>query len=69
MLDPRAIATLGIGFGAAVSMRLGLWPVTAAPVPERESSVSGGSKRRGHFRELPRQHDGDAEILILLGIL
>lgn len=37
MLDPRAVATLGIGYGAGLLARIGLWPVAV------ESSGGGMS--------------------------
>jgi len=33
VLDPRAIATLGIGYGADLLARIGLWPSTAVIMP------------------------------------
>lgn len=33
-LNPRAIATLGIGFGAELTAYLGLWPLAELQVPD-----------------------------------
>lgn len=43
-LDPRSIATLGVGYGARALAYLGLWPTTVpAPTPHREIGRSGRS--------------------------
>jgi hypothetical protein len=44
-LSPRAIATLGVGFGATAVAYLGLWPIGAPvdpPVPPVPPAFSGG---------------------------
>jgi hypothetical protein len=42
-LNPRAIATLGVGFGATAVAYLGLWPVGTPPVePPVPPAVFGG---------------------------
>lgn len=40
MLDPRAIATLGIGYGADLLARIGLWGVTQPSTTSGQSGVS-----------------------------
>jgi len=45
MLDPRAIATLGIGYAPALVARLGLWPVD--DIPEAPRVRGSGSAWRG----------------------
>lgn len=43
-LNPRAIATLGVGFGAVSIAYLGLWPVGTPPVepPPPPAMILGG---------------------------
>lgn len=43
-LNPRAIATLGVGFGAASIAYLGLWPTGTPPVepPPPPAVILGG---------------------------
>lgn len=45
-LNPRSIATLGIGFGPRHTATLGLWPTTVPPIPAPEPDGAGGRRRR-----------------------
>jgi hypothetical protein len=48
-LDPRAIATLGVGYGARLVAYLGLWPTGAeppGPVDPGPPGTAGGGIRR-----------------------
>lgn len=42
-LNPRAIATLGVGFGAISIAYLGLWPVSITPPIQPPYQPSGSS--------------------------
>ena len=42
MLSPRAIATLGIGYGPASVARIGLWPDAAQEKPKDNGWLGGG---------------------------
>lgn len=64
MLSPRAIATLGVGYGARLSACLGLWPSAERPavIPLREDGaglVAARAARR-------RREDDDLLVMVLL---
>lgn len=63
MLSPRAIATLGVGYGARISARLGLWPVAERPsvIPLRED---GGALVAA--RAARRRREDDALLVMVL---
>lgn len=48
MLSPRAIATLGIGFGALSVAHIGLWPVDVTPV-KQEQWLGGGKESKHRY--------------------
>lgn len=51
MLDPRAVATLGIGYSPAVAARIGLWDVATIVPPD---FIPGGRLvpgRKSHLRD------------------
>ena len=52
MLDPRAVATLGVGYGAPLVARIGLWDIAAPVVP---AAPSGGQSLPG--RKIGRQRN------------
>ena len=60
MLDPRAIATLGIGFGADLLAKIGLWPVAEPDQP----NLTGWSRRREPRK--PREEEEAFLIAVLL---
>jgi len=68
MINPRAIATIGIGFGALAISTLGFL------VPVVEESGGGSVRSRGHqarqetYRPAPAIND-DAEVVELLAII
>jgi hypothetical protein len=63
MLDPRAIATLGVGFGPRQVVAIGLAPHThpARPSPSPLSSAGGSPARRRRRR--------DEEEALLIGLI
>lgn len=62
MLDPRAIATLGLGYGPALSARLGLWPSAIRP------STGGLSQSPRHSDRISRSHEADTAISLRAAI-
>jgi hypothetical protein len=59
-LDPRWIATLGVGYGARAIAYLGLWPSTTPPQPP---TVGHGY---GFLPERQKRRDTDDDALVLL---
>lgn len=57
MLSPRAIATLGIGYGPASVARIGLWPDSSQEKPKENGWLGGG----GDYRFLDQQQSADAK--------
>lgn len=50
MLDPRALATLGIGYGADLLVKIGLWPAGALPLHAEDYSAGGKRRSASGFR-------------------
>lgn len=63
MLDPRAIATLGIGYGADLLARIGLWPKAVIV----EDTGGGFHAPRGDDPAKRRRRDD--ETLLVIGAL
>lgn len=61
-LSPRAIATLGIGYGPRLTAALGLWPIAAEPEPQPSAWAAQGL---GPVRIQKRKRRQDEDILIL----
>lgn len=61
MLDPRAIATLGIGYGAELTARIGIWSVTP-PVIARHGVGGYVKARRKRPLHTPARADTRFEI-------
>lgn len=59
MLDPRAIATLGIGYGADLLARIGLWPSVVTP-----DYLPGGGVFQPRRLKDPRKKREDEELLL-----
>lgn len=66
MLDPRAIATQGIGYGANLVAHIGLWPVA----PPDSGWHGGGYLRAGVVqRDLRRRRNDDDDAFLLAVLL
>jgi hypothetical protein len=71
VLNPRALATLGIGYGPRAIATLGLLAaVQQPPAPSTQAGYGGGAIRPRHAAPLPRQSQRrrrqDEDILLLL---
>lgn len=64
MLDARAIAVNGLGYGALLTAVNGLWGIAQNP-----TAPSGQRGRRGKYRSLPRRRPDEDEALLLSAIL
>lgn len=65
-LNPRAIATLGVGFGPTLVAYLGLWPVDVAPPVDDFGPLRGGAVIQQDYRHGFRD---DRELLELMPII
>ena len=62
-LNPRALATLGIGFGASLVARLGIWPAAVF------TEDMGGSVTPPRSDDPQRRRRRDDETLLVIGAL
>jgi hypothetical protein len=61
-LNPRALATLGIGYGAALVARLGIWPDESQP-------AAGGGRVPLQPRDKKRRPQEEDEAFLIAALL
>ena len=61
-LNPRALATLGIGYGAALVARLGIWP-------DESANLAGGGRVPLNPRAKKRRPQDDDEAFLIAVLL